>query len=225
MFWGAGSAGYEGPVYMPNVWDTLFIRGIQIPGKVEVRALPEQQVDVQKAPARDGATATWQGYMPGPIDIEVLLWTRPQYEAWQEVIAQLWPRPGKIAPGTKFDDKTSTSTAKVAAQLAERNAFEIKHPALVDLRISRVIIKGISLPVPGPIPQSRVVNIKAIEFCPTTGQPPARAKGVDKKPPDPVDQFQDDLAVNSDKQKGPGAGGTGGGPTGETPRGKQGTAG
>jgi hypothetical protein len=92
------------------------------------------------------------------------------------VIALIWKKPGKLAGATA---PKGAAAENAAADLAERASHEIKHPALQVLGISRVVIVGISLPEEGPIPQSRVINFKCLEYVPTSTTPQtAKIKGA-----------------------------------------------
>jgi len=182
-FWGRGTQGYEGPLYAPNPHDLVVLGGRKLPGKCSVEALPTLEYGREKAPGRDGAAIILQGYLPGPIDIEVLMWTEEQWVVFQEVMDLVWTRPGKISSGFSergvqfFSsiDKTGAERSQIAkgAALAEQRAVTIGHPALQEAKISLVVITGRSLPKPGPAPQSRIVNIKCLEFVPSpkTGKP------------------------------------------------------
>ncbi len=157
------SRGFDGPVYAKNPHETIFIGGLQLPGICKVTALPSQQVDRQKVSGGDGATIIVRGYLPGPVDVECEMWLPSQWEVFQNVQAQIWTKPGKLAGVEKAKGKAAVQ----AAAIAEREALDIAHPALQALSISRVVVVGISLPTPGQIPQSRVVHIKCLEFVPT----------------------------------------------------------
>jgi hypothetical protein len=228
-FWGRGTKGWEGfglteGVYPPNPADLCRLKGLYLPGKASVKALPTQDFTREKAPGRDGGTIIMQGYLPGPIDIELLMWKPEQYVIWQSVLKEIWRRPGKISAGfsdrgTEFDtagQKKAAERALIAqgAKLAEERAIEIAHPMLQPYDINRVVITGISLPEPGPVPGSKVVNIKCMEFVPT---PPklvtTRTKGTAKKVPPPTDLYQ---FPNNGTGATPGS--TDGGPRGNRPK-------
>ncbi len=214
-FWASSTKGYEGPVYAPNSHDTVRLKGMYLPGVCKVKALPTQDFSREKAPGRDGGTIIMQGYLPGPIDIEMMIWTKEQWDIWQGIIKEIWRKPGKISAGfsdrgTEFDTAGSKKAAErsqiaAGAALAEDRAIAISAPQLQPYDISRVVVTGISLPEPGPVPQSRIINIKCMEFVP----PPPKAvttrmKGSTTKPSDPVDLF---------RFKSPGSTSTAGGPT------------
>lgn len=184
--WVNNGGGDEGPDYPPNPVDRVRIGGKLLPGICTVRALPTQVTDLQKPVGADSARLMLQGYLPGPIDIELFMWKRSQWDVWQKLLPLLWPKPGKLAPGssanlTSEEDRDveiarERREARQAAQLATQSAVEIEHPFLTPMNIHRVVVVGISLPEKGPQPQTWVVNIKCVEFVP----PPPVVRKVTK---------------------------------------------
>lgn len=142
----AEGGGGIGLLYQENPWDTLFLKGVQIPGKCTVKALPTIKFDEKKPPGHDGLTITAQGYIPGPVDIEILLWTAKQWTTYQEVRGQLWTTPRR------------------GGQI---KAMDIRSPATDDAQIKSIVIKGWSLPEAGSVFGTMVVKIKAVEFLPS----------------------------------------------------------
>lgn len=181
-FWGSTlrrGHGYDGPLYAPNSHDVLVLGNEKLPGTARVDALPEHVYDRQKAQGRDGATLVLRGYLPGPIDIEWTLWTEEQWEKAQEIIPKIWRKPGKLAPPSEGEKKSKAALSEAEAAKVEERALDIRHPGLLWLNVERVVIKGISPPKPGSVPQSRVVHIKCIEFVPPpkVDQQPTVVKG------------------------------------------------
>jgi hypothetical protein len=229
-FWGRGTQGYEGPLYAPNPHDLVILGGLKLPGKCEVKALPSEEVGREKAPGRDGASIILQGYLPGPIDIAVLLWTPRQWEVFQEVMELVWVKPGKISSGfsnrgVNFYSSIQQKGAEAGqiargAALAEQRAISIGHPALQEANISKVVVVGRSLPEPGPQPQSRIVNIKCLEFV----ESPKTAKTKVVKGDAKLEKPTHTLPPATVNQRGlsPGQGSVDGTPQGALPRGRQG---
>jgi len=85
----------EGAVFAPNPWDQVSLAGHLLPGVCSAKGLPTLAVDKKKAGGVDGATITVQGYLPGPIEIESLIWTPGQWAEWQTIIAAIWRKPAK----------------------------------------------------------------------------------------------------------------------------------
>jgi hypothetical protein len=212
-YWSTTTRGFEGPDYAPNRHDTVRLKGMYLPGICKIKALPTREYDREKAPGRDGATIIMQGYLPGPIDIEVLLWMPIHFELWEGIVDKLWGAPGKLAPGAA--KKQTAASIEDAAKLAEERAIEISHPATDVMKIHRVVITGISLPEPGPQPQSRVVNIKCLEFVPSpTAQQTAVVKGTDSALPETSALYQHTPKNAGGTGAGPSPGLTDGGPHG-----------
>jgi hypothetical protein len=140
-----------GPTYMSNPWDLVYIGGDPIPGLCKVHGLPTLAFDKKKSGGSDGAVITVNGYVPGPIEIEVLLWTQDQWEFFQVLAPKIWRKPSKK---TKAKDV----------------ALTIDHPAFQLWGINAVVVIGVSVPENGPIPQSKLIKIKCVEFVPTTTQ-------------------------------------------------------
>jgi hypothetical protein len=172
-FWAQNSMGFEGELYASNPWDTVTLGGKQLPGLCEVRGLPRLQLDRQKVNGQDGATLIERGYLPGPIEIKVTIWTPEQWEVMQDVISAIWRKPGKIATTQK---KVSQSQIKKEAKVAEQAALDIDYPGAAMLRIKSVVVDGLSMPEPGSGEQVRVISIKCVEYVPT--QPTVATKKV-----------------------------------------------
>lgn len=164
-FWSrVTSTGYEGDLYSNNPETLIILAGHKLPGVSRVRPAPEHQVDLQKTNGGDGASLVIRGYMPGPIEIETLIWTPPQWDAMQAVIAAVWRKPGKLAI---TDQKTNDKLSKEQTKAAQTAAVDVEHPYLALLGITKLIVKGIGTPEPGPAEQSRIVRFKCIEYVPT----------------------------------------------------------
>lgn|GEM_PF-6259249 len=146
-----------GDLYQKNPWDTLFLGGVQMPGVCLVKAMPTIRFDEKKPPGVDGLTITAQGYIPGPVDIEITIWTSEQWAKYQEVRGKIWTTPRR---GGKI------------------KALDIRHPGSDDAKIRSIVIKGWSIPEPGPIVGTKVIKIKAVEFLPPNTK--NRAKTIDK---------------------------------------------
>jgi hypothetical protein len=145
--WWGTTAG-EGPTFMPNPWDVAWFNGNALPGKWSVQGLPTLAVDKKKHQGVDGAAITVQGYVPGPIEIEGLIWTRDQWEFFQVFAPGIWRKPLK--------------KAKLATL-----AVTIEHPGLALWGISKFVVIGVSPPTDGPIKQSKIIKIKGLEYVAT----------------------------------------------------------
>lgn len=151
----------EGPTYMDNPWDTVLFNGKKLPGVCRVKALPTLRFDKKKPGGSDGLTLTSQGYLPGPVEIEVTLYTADQWTIFQALASEIWNKPtrgGKAKP------------------------IDISHPGTDLWGIKSIVIEGVSVPESGPAPQSMVIKIKGFEFLPPTGKATNTPKASGKLP-------------------------------------------
>lgn len=177
-FWDKNTDGYEGDTYSRDPYELVTLGEFQLPGRCTVEALPERLFDRQKVRDRDGAALILRGYLPGPIDLEWTIWTPEQWKKAQVVLSELWPKAGKLA-----DTQKGKTAAGSQADVADMAALPISHPMLQVVNVQRVVIRGISVPKPGSIPGSYVINIKCLEYVPTSKKKTdAKAKGVPKPP-------------------------------------------
>lgn len=139
-----------GPTFADNPWDLVYISGEPVPGICKVHGLPTLAFDKKKSGGTSGAVITINGYIPGPIEIEVILWTKEQWSFFQIIAAKIWTKPAK-----------KTSAAKLAVSIA--------HPGLDLWGINAVVVLGVGVPERGPIPQSISIKIKCVEFVPLSG--------------------------------------------------------
>lgn len=147
---GAPMLNGSGPTFMSNPWDIVFLGGNPIPGVCKVHGTPTLAFDKKKHGGSDGAIITVNGYIPGPIDIDIVLWTQAQWDFMVALAPTLWTKPSK-----------KISAAKVA--------IEVGHPAFQLWGINQVVIIGVSVPEDGPVPQSKKIKIKCVEYVPVAG--------------------------------------------------------
>jgi hypothetical protein len=175
-FWAASEEGFEGPLYAANPWEIVELAGEKLPGLCRVTAPQSKyRLDTQSTNGVDGGEIVLRGYEPGALGFDCTVWTPAQWERLQAVIKKLWEKPGKIV-GTTSSKQTAAQT-KTEAQLAEKRALGIVHPALQLLGITRVVIESIVPPEPGPAPQSMVVTFRLQEFVPPVAKT-AKARKV-----------------------------------------------
>lgn len=151
-FWDPVPTTAQGNLYADDPWDTVRLGGRYLPGICTVRGLPTLSFDKKKAGGIDGATITVNGYLPGPIEIDVLLWTQEQWALMQEIAPLIWTRPNKKS---------------TAADLA----IAISHPGLGLWGQSGVVVLGVSVPEKGPIEGTKLIKIKCVEFVPVQKKP------------------------------------------------------
>jgi len=135
----------EGPAFSDNPWDVIFFNSQPVPGICKVKSKQKYLFDKKKPGGSNGLTVTGQGYLPGPVTIEVMLWTQEQWEFFQAIADSIWVKPvrgGTIRP------------------------IDVSHPGLDLWRIKAIVIEGVSVPEEGPVPQSKIINIEAVQFLP-----------------------------------------------------------
>ncbi len=160
-FWDPVPTTAEGDTLAFDPWDTVFLAGEQLPGICTVKGLPTLAFDKKKAGGVDGATITVNGYLPGPIDVECMMWTAAQFTEMQRIAPKIWRRPNK--------KKTS----------AKELAVSIAHPAFAVWGITDVVVLGVSVPEKGPVDGSKVIKIKCVEYVPTEAKSRTKtAKGT-----------------------------------------------
>lgn len=171
-------AGIEFPT---NPWDVCILDGKILPGIARVKAKPERKVDRKNKAGTDGSNPTVHGYNPGPVEIELIFWLPSQLFELVEQFKTLWP---PLAKG-------------------KQKPVKIYHPALELVRISQVLIMGITTPEDGPVVGSKKIMIHALEFNPSipksvTNTPKAPTPDVvdprrfDQSPPPDVNQSSTD---------------------------------
>lgn len=175
QFWDRNQRGYEGPLTSDNPHDVVTLGGIKLPGICKVTAAPSIQLDRQKVADTDSTNWIRRGYLPGPIDIECMVWTPEQWEQLEFAISKLWKRPHKQAPVERGTSKKKSDT-KAGAEEARASALTILHPNLALLGIRSVILEKVNLPEPGPVKGSRVVHFLCKEYVADPASPPKEGK-------------------------------------------------
>lgn len=204
-WWAKTDDGFEAAgdgIHAPNTWDTFTAAGIQFPGLCKVTASrpPSRAIEEQKPNGSDAAAMIDRGYVQATIDIEVTLWMRAQFSAWEGVIRELWQTPGKAS---KFEEPSPQATPTLGAlpieqqkksaaranapilreinaikggrKAANARAMEIYHPALALLGISKALIESPGVLSPGTEPQTFVTKVKLRQYIPPSVQNTTRS--------------------------------------------------
>jgi hypothetical protein len=136
-----------------SVWDVATLGGRKLPGLVKVDgAEVGRKWDVKTGPGIDGATTTDQGYEVAKPTLTLLLWTPEQWEAWQDIVPLLVPKPGK-------------------ATKKPPTAVPVTHPALNGLGINNLLILSLSAPKPASPKGAFEVTIKTVQWLPSKKAP------------------------------------------------------
>jgi hypothetical protein len=152
-----------GPLFMTDdPWSLAFLAGDPLPGINKVHGLPTLAFDRKKSAGVDGAVLTVNGYLPGPIEFEFLMWTQQQWEWFLDVIApKVWRTPKKRGRVTVTAAQLDSDPANDPLGVA---ALTITSPGLSTWRIAAAVIIGVSVPEPGPQPQTLLVKLKSNEL-------------------------------------------------------------
>lgn len=152
--------GFVGQTYAANQWDYIQLPQSnsdlipeRTPGICTVNCDKEIKVDHKKAAGQDGERVTYHGLKPANIDIQILIWTPDQFRVLQNIWQTYMPLANK---STKASSKTPSSPGPL----------DIVHPLLQFHGVKSIIILGGNGPAPGPVPRSRIFNIRAQEFYP-----------------------------------------------------------
>ncbi len=197
-WWSSSDDGFEAAgdgVHAPNSWDTFSVGGIQLPGKCVVTASrpPSRAIEEQKPNGSDAAAMIDRGYLQATIEVDVTLWMRGHFSAWEGVIRDLWQTPGKASkfeepipqaapstgPATKDQQKAQVARAnapilreraaiEAGRTAAKQRALEIYHPALAPLGITTALIESPGVLVAGPEPQTFVSKMKLRQYLPAS---------------------------------------------------------
>ncbi len=215
-WWSSTDDGFEAAgdgIHAPNTWDTFTAGGIQFPGKCVVTPSrpPSRAIEEQKPNGSDAAAMIDRGYLQAVVDVEITLWMRAHFSAWEGVIRELWTTPGKAG---KFEEPIPQTAPKVGpatpaqqqAQVArtnapilreitaikagraanEQRAVEIYHPALALLGISKALIESPGVLVAGPEPQTFVTKMKLRQHLPASAGAKHSTKKTKGSAPAPV---------------------------------------
>lgn len=166
----------EGPTFMENPWDVVYFDGSPLPGLCEIKAEQELQVDQKKSAGSDGARLTLGGYVPGPIIISMTIWTHAQWNEYCRVRPKFWRPPLK-------DNKDSLSLARDLGMSPEafrlwQSAVKVGHPWTTAHGITDLIVRGISPAESGPVPQSKTIRLKCVQYLPPSSKAaPSKIRG------------------------------------------------
>lgn len=138
----------------PEVWDTVSIAGIQLPGICNVTANVKRKADIKNAKGVAGATISDDGPDASDVEITLLLHSKTHWKEYLSVVDALNPNTGK----------------------GKYNAVDVDHPALATVGIDRIFILELTSPVNGGIPQTKEVTIKAVGWLPPPPPAPSKSK-------------------------------------------------
>lgn len=136
-----------------SLWNVGTLGGRELPGLLKVDgAEVSRKWDVKTSPGTDGATITDQGYEVAKPTLTLLLWTSDQWDTWQDIAANLLPKPGK-------------------ASKKPPRPVPVTHPALDSVGVNNVIILSISAPKPASPKGAFEVTIKTVQWLPSKKSP------------------------------------------------------
>lgn len=152
-FWDKNEAGYEGPDYALQPWDTIYLNGEQWPGVITAECRPVLRIDLKKKNGSDGGPLIERGFEHAKVIITVKFWTRGQWDILQQRVEGIWRKPGKPWP---VEIKSSSGQVTVPG-------VKVDHPALQFLNITKIGIESIESPRPAPEFGAFMVRINAVQ--------------------------------------------------------------
>lgn len=159
----------SGPTFMPNPKDLIILNDVPMPGKCKIHGLPMLGIDKKKNGGTDGLAMTATGYLPGPIELETVIWTQAQWEFFQAGVPSWWTKPNKKQKiSNKADPKHPLDVPL---------AKTIVNPMSDLWGIVYVVVLGVSIPEDGPIPQSLLIKFKCHEWTPPGNKNVTRTAG------------------------------------------------
>lgn len=105
-------------------WDRMTIAGAEVLGLVQVTGSLTRKIDARKAPEKDGAQLASLGNEPARFEVSVTLWTSAQLERWDLI----------------------TLVLRTPNESGKPTAFDVNHPALAMLGITKAVPERISFP-------------------------------------------------------------------------------
>lgn len=182
----------------PELWDTVAIGGVEIPGLCRISGTGARvRSDKKRAAGRDGANVAMLGLDIVAFSIEVRMWREEHLTAFQDIIAMAKPKKRPIRKtevkeikeylipyiaGDPFNERDREQSAVVHTEISSRIVgydlvpLEISHPALELFGITQCTIKSISIPVEQS-PGLWVSTIQCDEFNKSKLREVSRATG------------------------------------------------
>lgn len=120
----------------PELWDTVYLAGLALPGVASVTGGHGRKLDVKSAPGRNGARIVDKGYEPAKVEIALRMWTKEQLLAWYRVAPTLTFRrepPAASRPNASSRSKAEAARAARATLLAESTELEVREAIASEL--------------------------------------------------------------------------------------------
>ena len=142
----------------PEVWDTLVLAGVSMPGVARVAVSRTRKLEIKGARGSDGAVYTITGYDPAEVSITLTMHTEAQFVEAVKILEALGP---------------GVASAKKAKSLA----VDISHPQTqLGAPISSIIIESVAHDMPDN--GIFTLQIKAHEFLPAKEAKPRTPKAA-----------------------------------------------
>ena len=173
-FWDPVPGTAEGPTLLSDPWDVVLLDGEKLPGKGTVKCEPKVGFEVKSPPGFDGAVVTLKGYLPGPVLIELSMWTAAQWDEFQRQLPRIWRKPNAPTRANRDVARAANITPAEARNL--QLSQKLSHPAISPYGVTDVIVVGISLPEEAGVTGVRVVRIRCQEFLIPTRKAPTKVR-------------------------------------------------
>ena len=137
----------EGPDYSANPWEQLRLNDKLVPGKSFVKCVPRIKLKANKTVGRDGGPTIEEGHEAAAVTITITIWTPSQWNILQDLMRELWRRPGEPMPS----DPT-------------KKAIAIEARACEQWGVTSILIESPESLEPGPEHGTQVMKIKAVQY-------------------------------------------------------------
>lgn len=162
----------------PELWDTVAIGGVEIPGLCRISGTGARvRSDKKRAAGRDGANVAMLGLDIVAFSIEVRMWREEHLTAFQDIIAMAKPKKRPIRKVESKEESVNHHTEITSRVVGyDLVPLEVSHPALELFGITQCTIQSIAIPVE-QTPGLWVSTIQCDEFNKSKLREVTRATG------------------------------------------------
>lgn len=127
----------------PDLYDTLILGGVQVPGVATVKISRKRKIDKKSAKGKNKGSVTTQGVEPAEVSIHVEVLSPSDFEALEDLMPMLEPVPDK-------------------EKATDEDALEIAHWAAKMRNVQAIVIESVE----GPELKDGIMtlDVKAVEF-------------------------------------------------------------
>lgn len=175
-FWDPNKEGYEGPLESDNPWDVVILNGFRSPGIATVKCTPQLKIDLPKKTSTDGGPAIERGHVPAKIEVVIKVWTPDQWTALQELLNNIWRKPGEGFRLENQDGVPVSSSTKVKGKdgkttLKAKPAITIAHPCCALWGVTAMLLESPESPEPAPEIGAKIVRLRGMQYIAPSKRP------------------------------------------------------